>query len=81
MSRKPIYLDKNTVFLITVYTRPDNIEDMWVTDYPAYDGDKDEIAKQAAEQFIAQLDDRWTPAFLENLRYEIDLLLDDSMRQ
>ena len=72
MSRKPIYLDKNAVALITVYTRYDNIEDMWVTDYPEYLEDPKKVAEEAAEQFMEQLDGRYNKLFLMSLRKEIN---------
>ena len=74
--RKPIYLDRHSVALITVYTRPDEIEDIWVTDYPAYDNDHEQMAKEAAEQFIEQLQGRWTPLFLKALQAEIEKRLE-----
>lgn len=71
MSRKPIYLDKNAVALITVYTRYDHFEDMWVTDYPEYLEDPKKVAKEAAEQLMEQLDGRYNKLFLMALRKEI----------
>ena len=76
--RHPIYLDQHTVAMVTVYTRPDNFEDIWVTDfYPAYDDDKDAIAEDAAFQFIEQLGGRYTQRFLKALKVEIERRLDN----
>jgi len=72
MSRKPIYLDKNAVALITIYTRYDHIEDMWVTDYPEYEADFETLAKEAAEQLMEQLDGRYNKLFLMALKKEIN---------
>lgn len=78
MSRMPIYLDKNSVALITVYSRPDHLEDIWITDYPEYDIDYDQAARDAAKQFIDQLEGRWTPRFLSALKDEINKRLGDN---
>jgi hypothetical protein len=75
--RIPIYLNKHTVALIQVFTRCEQLEDLWVTDYPEYDEDPDTVAKKAAEQFIGQLQDHWTPRFLEALQDEIRIRLSD----
>lgn len=75
--RIPIYLDKYTVALIQVFTRYEQLEDMWITDYPEYDEDPETVAKQAAEQFISQLQGRWTPRFLRALQAEIESILNE----
>lgn len=76
MIKKPIYLHKNAVVTINVYTRPDDIEDVWITDFPQFDEDYENVYKEAAEQFIDQLKDEWTVGFLEALRKEIDKRLE-----
>ncbi len=73
--RKPIYLSKNAVALITVFTRPDNFEDMWTTDYPAYDEDYKKVAAEAARQFMEQLDGRYNKLFLRALKKEVSMRL------
>lgn len=70
--RKPIYLSKNAVALITVYERPDKIEDMWIIDYAEYGEDYKKVAEEAAEQFMEQLDEQYTPRFLRALKKEIN---------
>ena len=68
--RKPIYLNKNAVALITIYTRHDNLEDMWIADY--YDEDHKKVAEEAAEQFMEQLDGEYNQLFLRALKKEIN---------
>ena len=70
--RKPIYLNKNAVALITIYTRPDKIEDMWTTDYPEYDEDYKKVAEEAAFQFMEQLELHYNELFLRALKKEIN---------
>jgi len=70
--RKPIYLNKNAVALITVFTRYDNIEDVWITDYPDYDEDHKKIAEEAARQFMKQLEGQYNKLFLRALKREIN---------
>jgi hypothetical protein len=70
--RKPIYLSKNAVALITIYERPDQLADMWVTDYAEYEEDYRKNAEEAAEQFIEQLDGRYNQLFLRALKKEIN---------
>ena len=70
-TRHPIYLSRNAVALITIYERPDNVEDMWISDYPEYDENCIETAKDAAFQFFDQLKGRYNVLFLEALRDEI----------
>jgi len=69
---KPIYLNKNAVALITVFTRYDNIEDMWITDYPEYDEDYEKVAAEAAKEFMEQLDEQYNELFLRALKKEIN---------
>lgn len=70
--RKPIYLNKNAVALITVFTRYDNLEDMWVTDYPEYEKDFKKLAEEAAFQFMDQLEGHYNKLFLRALKKEIN---------
>jgi len=70
--RKPIYLNKNAVALITVFTRPDHIEDMWTTDYPIYNEDYKKVAAEAAKEFMEQLDEQYNELFLRALKKEIN---------
>lgn len=70
--RKPIYLNKNAVALITVFTRPDNIEDLWIMDYPEYDGNYKDVAENAAREFIEQLELHYNKLFLRALKKEIN---------
>ncbi|HSC55785.1 MAG TPA: hypothetical protein VLC51_01205 [Nitrospira sp.] len=70
VSRKPIILSEHTVALITLFKKgTDNLEDCWSFDAVLewYHKDKD----SAARQFVEQLEDHWTPAFMMALRREI----------
>ena len=70
--RKPIYLNKNAVALITVFTRNDKIEDMWITDYPEYDENHEKVAEEAAKEFMEQLEGWHNELFLRALKKEIN---------
>jgi len=70
--RKPILLSPNSIALIHIFTRHDHLEDTWTSDVPAYYRDIKNIPKEAAKEFVRQLDKHWTPAFLKALRDEID---------
>ena len=70
--RKPIYLNKNAVALITVFTRPDRPEDLWIPDYPEYDEDHKKVAEEAARQFMEQLEGWYNELFLRALKKEIN---------
>jgi hypothetical protein len=48
------------------------MEDIWITDYPEYNKNPDTISKEAAKQFIDQLEYCWTPRFLKALKNEIE---------
>ena len=71
-NRKPIYLSKNAVALITIFTRPDHVEDMWITDYPEYDEDYEKVAQEAVSQIMEQLEDWHNEIFLKALKKEIN---------
>ena len=70
--RKPIYLSKNAVALITVYERPDKMADMWVADCHMYNEDYKKTAEEAAFQFMEQLEKRYNKLFLRALKKEIN---------
>jgi hypothetical protein len=70
--RKPIYLNKNAVALINVFTRPDKIEDFWIMDFSGYPEDHKKVAEEAAEQFMEQLDGQYNELFLRALKKEIN---------
>lgn len=66
--RTPIVLGSHTVAVISLFHLPnDRIEDLWTYDY--WDVIKE--VKHAAGQFIAALEDHWSPAFLMALRRTI----------
>lgn len=66
--RTPIVLTPHTVMLVQLFTmKEDNLSDMWSWGQT----DPWEDQKAAAEQFLEQLEDQWTPAFLISLRRAI----------
>lgn len=68
--RKPIMLNEHTVALISLFTKgTDNLDDCWSYDAVIewYHQDKD----SAARQFVEQLEDHWSPAFMMALRDQI----------
>jgi len=73
--RKPILLSPNSVALIHIFTRYDHLEDIWISDVPQSYIDIKNIPKEAAKEFINQLDNHYTPAFLIALRDEINKIL------
>lgn len=74
--REPILLDKNTVALIHIFERYDELEDvMLLNDLPKYMQESYEQYKRSAQQFISQLKDNWTVLFMENLVEEAFLTM------
>jgi len=71
-ARKPIYLNKNTVALITLFTRPDKVKDIWITDNLEWDKNYKKIAEEAAHELMEQLDGRYNMLFLKALKKEIN---------
>lgn len=66
--RNPIILDKNTIAVIHMFHRYDDLEDvMWMSDMDRYMEENFEQYQKSAEQFISQLKEHWTVAFMENL--------------
>ena len=75
--REPIKLGKNTVMLIQIYEKYDNLADLcWHDGCLTQDLElrKDEF-RQAAQQFMLQLEGHQCPAFLMALRDECDAAL------
>lgn len=66
-TRRPVLLNSHTVMLIQLFQAKDTIADSWMWDYI----DNYREADDAAEQFLDQLDEHWTPAFLMALRRKI----------
>ncbi|MFB3926606.1 MAG: hypothetical protein ACE14T_11190 [Syntrophales bacterium] len=62
--RHPIFIHKNAVAVINIYTRHDCIEDIFTVAECYHDSDH----VQQAQQFIDQMENHWTPAFLMALR-------------
>ena len=75
MKRKPILLNKNSVALIFMYNRSDEMFDIAVGAYNEF-GTHD-IWKEAAKEFVSQLKGRWSVNFMEALRDEIEIILNE----
>jgi hypothetical protein len=68
IERVPILINEHTVALLTLYTKDyDKLDDVWAWDYC----NAHETAQSASKQFLAALEDHWSPAFLMALRDEI----------
>lgn len=65
--REPIILDKNTVALIHIFDRYDDIEDIFYLDSEKYLKEMSEQYEKSAKQFISQLDGEWCVLFFEKL--------------
>ena len=65
--REPIILDKNTVALIHIFDRYDDIEDIFYLDSEKYLKEMSEQYEKSAKQFISQLDGEWCVFFFEKL--------------
>lgn len=65
--REPIILDKNTMAVIHIFHKYDDIEDIWMQDIYKYVDEEYEQYQKSAEQFVAQLKDHWTVSFMKNL--------------
>jgi hypothetical protein len=64
MSRKPIYLNPHAVALIHIFTKTDKMDDCWMldTDWAFHD-----TYKEAAKEFVNQLEGQQCDSFIENL--------------
>ncbi len=68
LTRTPIMLGEHTVAVITLFHLPnDRLEDIWLYEYVH----AMRSVEHAAKQFIASLEDHWSPAFLMALRKQI----------
>lgn len=72
--RFPIQIAPDTIALLQLFHRPScHLEDLCVfPDCIKMEEERLKIPETAAKQFISQLEDHWTPAFLMALRDEID---------
>lgn len=75
MKRKPILLSRHSVALIFMYNRNDEIFDIAAGAYNEFDAK--EIYIEAAKEFVNQLEDRWSVNFMEALRDEIEIRIDN----
>lgn len=70
--RTPIYLGKNAIAVLHIFTRYDHLEDVWMFDSDALEEQNWKLPEKSAEQFIEQLEGWWTPAFMMQLRDQIE---------
>jgi hypothetical protein len=68
IERRPFLISEHTVMLVTLFHKPhDMLADIWMHDYlPPLDA-----GAKAAKQLVEQLEDRWSPHFLMELRKAI----------
>ena len=71
-NRTPILLNHNAIALIHIFTKYDELEDMWLTDIEEYMDKNYDGYEHAAQQFVAQLEGQWCRKFMYHLRDEID---------
>lgn len=69
--REPIILDKNIVALIHIFERHDDLEDVWMREFGTYVEDNNQQYEKSAQQFVSQLRENWTVAFMQHLAKEI----------
>jgi hypothetical protein len=67
IKRMPIILGKNTVALLHIFEKYDDLEDMWMSEFGQYVEENFEEHEEAAKQFIAQLKDNWCVLFMVHL--------------
>lgn len=69
VQRRPILISDGTVLLLSIFTKPrgDRFDDLWTWDHIQ----KCATGADAALEFVAQLEDHWTPQFLMELRKAI----------
>jgi hypothetical protein len=71
--RYPIQLNSDTIVMLHLFHRKNHIEDICWSSECTMSMNKDlESHTKAAEQFINQLEDHWTPLFMMELRDRIN---------
>ncbi len=70
--RKPIRLSRHAVCIIHVFSRCDGLRDLWMIDSEDYVEEDWGVEKDAAKQFVEQLDGQYNIRFLQALRAECD---------
>jgi len=73
MERKPIVLSKNSIALIQIFHKSDDLLDVSIGALDRFI--EQEVVADAAKQFIFQLKDAWTPQFMMALKKEIENVL------
>lgn len=72
VKRRPFMIGERTIALITLFTREtDGMADLWTNEYIDYYAQ----GTEAAQEFLHQLKDEWTPHFLMELRKAITAML------
>ena len=77
ITREPILLNHNTIALLQIFHKTDDIEDMWAWWMEKLQIEHYEVHEKAAKQFVSQLKEHWCIAFMESLKKEIDIILDE----
>jgi len=65
--RTPIVLSKNTIAMIHIFEKYDDMDDLWMYDLSKYAEENYEQYEKAAKQFISQLKEHWCVLFMEHL--------------
>ena len=65
--RTPIYINKNAVAVIHIFTKNDEMRDIWMSDFWRLTEESYERHSDAAKQFVSQLKDEWFVAFMNAL--------------
>jgi len=73
MERKPIVLSKNSIALIQIFHKTDDLLDISIGAMDRFMRKED--VEDAAKQFISQLKGAWTPRFMMALKKEIENVL------
>ena len=69
--RKPIQLSKNSIAVIHIFNRYDLMDDLWMYDVDKLYKEGRDVEKEAAKEFINQLENEWNGVFLLELHNEI----------
>ena len=81
--RKFIQLSRNIAILIHIFEKDKehSWEDVWLRDYDGVAEHDFQLHREAAKQFISQLEGHWCIAFLEALRDECQELIEEDKRK
>lgn len=79
INRTPIILSKNTVALIQIFTRNDELEDTWSTDLEQWCVENYNQHGKAAKQFISQLKGKMCLLFMVALHNELAIHMESEL--